>query len=49
MKNENDNMGNCIECGKLIYCGCIKEPLCRECAEIANITALGKLLRGDEE
>lgn len=49
MKNENNNMGNCIECGKSIYCGSVKEPLCQECTMVINFKTLVKFLRGNEE
>ena len=49
MKNENKNMENCIECGKSIYCGGMKEPLCRECAMVINFRTLVEFWRGHEE
>lgn len=49
MINENKNIRNCVECGKLIYIGGIKEPLCQDCAMIADFATLVAEWRGDTE
>jgi hypothetical protein len=37
-KKRKNHMGNCVDCGKEVYCGTMKGDIfCRECAMLRNL------------